>query len=111
MSNENGEFDYPRVKQPSRYVSYTEYRVMEHEDAGDTYYGIHEVDFDEEGEVINWSEEPLAAWMGDTPEDLHMLLEDFLEAVKAPVLCYDIGTEIEEIPEDETRPEPYEEWD
>ena len=45
------------------------YRIIKHED----YYGLHEVYYDDEGEVDAWTLEPL--WVGDDIKDLQDSLE------------------------------------
>lgn len=58
-----------------------EYRVIEH----DGMFTIHEVYYNDKGDVISISQDPMGP-SGDTLEELKSDMEYFLEALDMPVL-------------------------
>jgi len=63
------------------------HRVMKHHDCGETWYGIHEVFYDEEGKVENCTYD--ADITGESLEDLKRTLEWMLVCLDKPVLDYE----------------------
>jgi len=60
---------------------------MKHHDCGETWYGIHEVFYDEDGKVDGWTEDEEI--MGESLEELKQTLEWMLVCLDKPVLDYD----------------------
>jgi len=62
------------------------HRVMKHHDCGEDWYGIHEVFYDENGEVDGWAES--ADVTGESLNDLRTALDWMLDCLDKPVLDY-----------------------
>lgn len=70
------------------------FRVMRHKDGPDDFvYAIHEVYYEYEGEVANWSMEPSPVCSDEA--DLTSELARMAKALTLPVLDYETGEEIE----------------
>lgn len=61
----------------------------------DISYGIHEVYYDENGDIVNISES-LAHPISDDLEGLQWNLERMMEACKKPVIDYNTGEEVKQ---------------
>ena len=59
----------------------------------DTSYAIHTVYSDENGDIVNISEQPTYP-IGDDTENLVWQLQRMMEACKKPVLDYNTGEEV-----------------
>lgn len=61
------------------------YRIMMHKKADKDYFGLHEVYYDENGNVMGWAENPETG-LWDTPEELtsahDLMLKDCLKNLK-----------------------------
>ena len=76
-----------------------DYRVMRHiENITDfcpegvtTWYGVHEVYYDEEGNIDGWTKDAIVT--GDNLEDLKWKLDHMPEALDKPVLEYNEAEE------------------
>lgn len=64
------------------------YRIIKHEENGETYYAIHEVYYDKNGKPEAVTKESIAA-QDDTPEGIKQQLEWMLLALKEPTLNYE----------------------
>jgi hypothetical protein len=61
---------------------------MKHIDCGETWYGIHEVYYDEDGKTEGWTMDPVNP-QGETLDELKEELVSMVEATLEPVLDYD----------------------
>ena len=66
------------------------YRLMRREHSGETTVAIHEVFYDDNGDVDGWTEGPCQP-MGASPDGLLDDLKTMLEAFDQPVLDYETG--------------------
>lgn len=62
-----------------------DYRVIKYNTNGNVYYKIHEVYYNEKGEIELYTEEPIEPH-GDTLEELIKDIEFMAEATKKPVI-------------------------
>lgn len=63
---------------------------MKHEnDKGEIFYGVHEVYYDETGDIEGWSEESVIP-MGDSKDELKKTLENLMVSLEKEVLDYDM---------------------
>lgn len=62
------------------------YRMLRHTHGpGEEWLAIHEVYYDEKGNVVTWTEDPSQP-IGDTVDDLRWDLEKMLQALDHPVI-------------------------
>ena len=80
-------------------IEYWNYRVMRHYSTFEgTYYDkIHEVHYDEDGNVITWTEDGVDAF-GEVDEEgkseIYSVMQDMFIAITKPILEYGTGKEI-----------------
>lgn len=71
-------------------MTHWNYRLMKHEnDKGEIFYGVHEVYYDETGDIEGWSEESVIP-MGDSKDELKKTLENLMVSLEKEVLDYDM---------------------
>jgi hypothetical protein len=62
-----------------------EYRIIKHDTDEGTYFAVHEVFYDESGEIKGWTENPVS-FGGDSEKELHRTLQTMIKDCKKPVL-------------------------
>ena len=61
------------------------YRILEKKNEYHTYYEIHEVYYDKDGNIIAWTENPVDLYL-ESISDLKFLMKRFKKAAKKPIL-------------------------
>jgi len=62
-----------------------DYRVIKTNNGGETWFGVHEVHYDEDGALWAYTEEPIAI-ESESEEGLPKVFEQMLQALERPVL-------------------------
>jgi hypothetical protein len=75
-------------------VSHWNYRLMRHSDGT---LAVHEVYYDEAGDVEGWAHEP-TNFVGETRQDVHNALQWALQDIEAPVLDWCADDELDDPP-------------
>lgn len=67
------------------------YRLMKHEnDKGEVFYGVHEVYYDENGDIEGWSEESVSP-VKESVDELKEELERMMMSFEKEMLDYDMA--------------------
>lgn len=75
------------------------HRVMRMTSEGDgDSFGIHEVYYNADGTVENWTERAIAVY-GEDVEDLRWALDRMIACLEKPILDYETGKEIDPQPQ------------
>ena len=75
-------------------MSHWNHRVVRHSpEEGDIYYGIHEVYYDDEGNVLFLTESPVEVW-GEDVDDLIKGYTNMSKAFDKPVIDFNTREEI-----------------
>lgn len=64
------------------------YRVVKYDEQANSqseYFAIHEVYYNEDGNIVSWTENPIVP-CGDTPEGLEISIISMLSAFNKPVI-------------------------
>lgn len=61
------------------------YLITKHDTAKTIYFAIHEVFYDENGKITNWTEEPIQI-IGDGEIDIANILQQMILDIKTPFL-------------------------
>ena len=72
-------------------MTHWNYRLMKREnDKGEVFYGVHEVYYDENGDIEGWSEESVTP-VGESKDELKKTLTDLVKALDEEILDYDMA--------------------
>ncbi|MBI2009336.1 hypothetical protein HYS84_02900 [Candidatus Saccharibacteria bacterium] len=61
------------------------YRIIEHDKSKPAYFAVHEVYYDEKGNIEGWTEDPINV-VGDNKTEVTMIIQHISADTKRPIL-------------------------